>query len=200
MQNAAAMMKTFAFALALAVAPSVALAGPDATAGKTEVKSALTQAEQNKIVHDHHVNEMEIEMGKVAKTNSKSADVKKYAAMLVTDHTKADKDLTALAKKKGMATIPAEALATEAEKADHKAQMDQMAKLKTLKGAEFDTMYLQMMVEGHDKEVALNTSVAATVTDADVKAWVEKRGESLKKHADEARALQSKKPAAAATK
>lgn len=192
LQTAVAMMKSFAFALALVVAPSIALAGPDATAGKTEVKSALTQVEQNKLVHDHHVNEMEIQMGKLAKTKAKHADVKKYGAMLVTEHTKADKEVAALAKKKGIAKIPAETPATEAGKAEHTAMMEKMAKLETLKGAEFDTMFLQLMVEGHDKEVALNTAAASAVVDADVKAWVEKRGESLAKHATAARDLQAK--------
>lgn len=198
LQNAALMMKTFAFALALAVAPSVALAGPDATGGKAEVKAQLTSVEQNKLVHDHHVNEMEIEMGKAARSASKNAAVKKYAAMLVTEHTKADKELAALAKKKGMATIPAETPATEADQADHAATMAQMAKLKTLKGAEFDAMYIAMMVEGHDKELAQNATASTAVADTDVKAWVEKRGASLKKHADGARAIQEK--AAVSTK
>lgn len=151
--------------------------------------SKLTDAEIQTIAHVHHVNVMEIDMGKAAKTKA-TAKVKKYGAMLVTDHTKSDKDVTALAKKKGIAKIPKPELPTVADQKEHDDMMAKMATLKTLKGAEFDKMYLQMMVEGHDKELAKNDTLLANATDADVKALLDKRKTSLQKHADTARELQ----------
>ena len=132
---------------------------------------------------------MEMDMGKLAKVKA-TAKVKKYGAMLVTDHGKSDKEVMALAKKKGTAKLPEPAMATDAEKKEHDDQMAKMATLKTLKGAAFDKMYLQMMVEGHDKELAKNDTLLANTTDADVKALLDKRKTSLQKHADAARELQ----------
>ena len=191
-------IKQLALVFALAV-PSIAVAD-DTTkkdapatkeaAPKDKTAAKLTEAELQAVGHVHHINLMEIDMGTSAKKVA-TAKVKKYGAMLVTDHTKSDKDLAALGKKKGVAKLPdAPVAATDAEKKDHEEMMAKMATLKTLKGAEFDKMYLQMMVEGHDKELAKNDTLLASATDADVKALLEKRKTTLQKHADGARALQ----------
>jgi len=184
-------LKHLALLVALAV-PANAVADdatkkePPATQDKT---TKLTDAEIQAIAHVHHVNVMEIDMGKAAKAKA-TAKVKKYGAMLVTDHTKSDKDVTALAKKKGIAKIPKPELPTVADQKAHDDMMAKMATLKTLKGAEFDKMYLQMMVEGHDKELAKNDTLLANAADADVKALLDKRKMTLQKHADGARELQ----------
>ena len=170
-----------------AVADDAAKKEPPATQDKAAAK--LTDAEIQAIAHVHHVNGMEIDMGKAAKAKA-TAKVKKYGAMLVTDHTKSDKDVTALAKKKGVAKIPKPDMPTVADQKEHDDMMAKVATLKTLKGAEFDKMYLQMMVEGHDKELAKNDTLLSSATDADVKALLEKRKTSLQKHADAARELQ----------
>ncbi|MEJ7601283.1 MAG: DUF4142 domain-containing protein [Kofleriaceae bacterium] len=199
-------IKQLALVFALSV-PAIAVADDatmkkDAPATKEAAPKAaakLTDAELQAVGHVHHINQMEIEMGTSAKKVA-TAKVKKYGAMLVTDHTKSDKDLTALAKKKGVAKLPdAPVPATDAEKKEHEDTMAKMATLKTLKGAEFDKMYLQMMVEGHDKELAKNDTLLASATDADVKALLGKRKTTLQKHADGARALQ-KTDTAATTK
>ncbi len=191
-------LHSLALTFAIALTPTLAAAGPDVTAAKTEIKAQLSASEQKAIVHDHHVNGMEIAMGNLAKKQA-TAPVKKYGAMLVTEHTKADREYTALAKKKGMAKIPEEMPTTDAEKAEHAKMGEAMAKLKALKGAAFDALYLELMVAGHDQEIALNVAAQASATDADVKAQLTKRNASLQKHADAARALQTK-AAAAATK
>lgn len=185
-------LKHLALLVALAV-PANAVADnaakKETPAAKDKAALKLTDAEIQAIAHVHHVNMMEVDMGKTAKLKA-TAKVKKYGAMLVTDHGKSDKEIAALAKKKGIAKIPEPAMATDAEKKEHDDQMAKMATLKTLKGAEFDKMYLQMMVEGHDKELAGNDTLLANTTDADVKAMLDKRKLSLQKHADGARALQ----------
>jgi putative membrane protein len=173
----------------------VALAVPvNALADKAEPpaaqdKAKLTDAEIQALAHVQHINVMEVDMGKAAKLKA-TAKVKKYGAMLITDHGKSEKEVAALGKKKGVAKIPKPVLATDAEKKAHDDQMAKMTTLKTLKGAEFDKMYLQMMVEGHDKELAKNDTLLANAVDADVKALLDKRKTSLQKHADAARELQ----------
>jgi len=156
---------------------------------KTEAKATLSNDEVKIVAHLHHVNVMEVDMGKQAKVRGTAA-VKRYGEMLVTDHSKADKDLVALTKKRGLVKIPADKPETEEAKAEMKATMEAMAGLKKLKGADFDREYLRMMVEGHEKELAKSDVFIASANDADLKMMLEGRKASLQKHADAARELQ----------
>jgi len=178
------------FTAALAL-PSIALAdSPAPTKPAPTEKSAKFSDDEVKIVaHLHHVNQMEVTMGKDAKIKGTAA-VKRYGEMLIKDHSAADKELTALAKKKGVAKIPAATPATEEEKAEMKAQHEAMMALKKLKGADFDREYLRMMVEGHEKELAKSDVFLATAQDLDLKTALEARKTSLQRHADAARELQ----------
>src|SRR5688572_6882548 len=45
---------------------------------------------------------MQVEMGKMGQKQAKNAEVKKFANLMVTDHSKANTQLKALAKKKGV--------------------------------------------------------------------------------------------------
>ncbi|HEX8489487.1 MAG TPA: DUF4142 domain-containing protein, partial [Chthoniobacterales bacterium] len=45
---------------------------------------------------------MEVEMGKMGQKQAKNAEVKKFATRMVSDHSKANAELKALAKKKGV--------------------------------------------------------------------------------------------------
>ena len=197
-----------ASALSFTSLTSVALAAPDATATTTtksttttttKAKPApLTETEQKAVIHVHHVNVEETTMGKLAGKQG-TAGTKKYGAMLVTDHTKSDKELAAFAKKHGLAKIPDEVPTTEAEKADAAKKTDMMASMKTMKGAAFDAMYLQMMVEGHEKELAMQPQWIAGTADADMKAMLDKRTTTLTKHRDDASALLAKASATTGT-
>lgn len=186
-------MKFKALLLAAAFAiPTVASA--DATAKKSDTaqttKASTLEVEDLKIVADHnHVNMMEIDMGKMAQ-KAGTAKVKKYGAMLIKDHTAANKQLKALAKKKGVATIPDAVPATEAEKKDHDDMMAAMTRIKALKGAEFDREFLTMMTADHEKEVARADMAVAMVKDPDLATFLRAVKPTLQRHADQARELQ----------
>ncbi|MDQ3366004.1 MAG: DUF4142 domain-containing protein [Myxococcota bacterium] len=149
----------------------------------------LTTEETAIVAHLHHVNVMEIDMGKLAQKNGTAA-VKRYGEMMVTDHSAADKELVSFAKQRGIARIPAAKPATETDRADHKQQMEGMAALKKLKAADFDREYLRMMVESHDKELARSDVAMSTATDTELKTMLEARKTTLQRHADAARDLQ----------
>ena len=141
------------------------------------------------VAHLHRVNLMEIDMGKLAKLKGTDT-VKKYGDMLIKDHTTADKELVMLAKQGGVARIPAARPKDELEKAELAAQHDGMKKLETLKGADFDRAYLQMMVEGHDKELAKSDPFIAATSHAELKTMLEARKSTLQRHSDAAKELQ----------
>ena len=206
-------IKHFIFAAALAFPLSAAAQSPTpsedktttdkTTADKTKTDKTTTDktksgdksaaklnADEIKIVaHLHHVNVMEVDMGKQAKLKGTAA-VKRYGEMLIKDHSTADKELMAMTKKKGLAKIPADVPANETEKAEMKQQMEGMAALKKMKGADFDREYLRMMVEGHESELAKSDVFIASAQDADLKTMIETRKTSLQRHADAAKELQ----------
>jgi putative membrane protein len=189
-------IKTFVLVAALGL-PLTAAA--DDTKPKTADKAQpakLNTTDLGIVAHVHHVNVMEIDMGKLAQKQGSAAAVKKYAEQLVTDHSTSDKALVAFAKTRGTTTIPQAKPATDEEKKQQQATMDRMAKLKTLKGAEFDREYLSMMAEGHETELKKNDSLISSATDPELKKMLEDRKATLQRHADGARELLKSSPQA----
>jgi putative membrane protein len=114
---------------------------------------------------------MEVAAGNMALQKSKDSKIKSFAEMMVKDHTKANTELEALAKSKGLglpATFPVEA----------QKHMDVM---KTLAGEAFDRSYIAMMVTDHNKTIDLFTA-AATYNDSDIKSFATKTIPVLRGH------------------
>jgi len=183
-------IKTLILAAAFVI-PTIASADDmkKADTAKNADTAKLESEDVNIVAHFHHVNLMQIDLGKLAQKQG-TAKVKKYGAMLVKDHTAANKEITAFAKKNGVAKIPDAAPATEAEKTAHDEMMAAMTKMKTLKGAEFDREFLTMMVAEHDKEVARIDTSVAMVKNPDLTTLLNNLKPTLQRHADEARELQ----------
>lgn len=157
--------------------------GNDAKTG-----AKLSDSDIKTIAHLHHVNQMEITVGKEAQRQG-TAKVKDYASTLINDHQQADKDLTAFAKAHHLTTIPADKPATDADRQDDKEMTQTMAHLKTLKGADFDKAYLNMMVSGHDKELTKIDVEMSSASDPDFKNLLQSVKPMLQRHADQARDL-----------
>jgi putative membrane protein len=162
---------------------------------KSTTKEKLSESDLQAMAMIHHVNQTEIDMGKLAQTKGTTAGIKDYGKVLVKDHTSADKDLMAIAKKSG-ATIPAFKPTDEAEQKDMKDQKEMAAHLKTLKGAEFDKEFLTMMVEGHEKVLAKLDTMASSAQSPELQTYLKDLKPALQKHADQARDLQKAAPQA----
>lgn len=191
---------SLAFIAALAV-PSLAIADDmkkPAPADKAKATTKLVDDDVKLVAHVHHVNLMEIDMGKLAQKQGGDA-VKKYGVALVKDHADGDKDLIAFAKTKGVAKIPADVPPTEAAKKEMDEMMAKMAELKKLKGAEFDRQFLMTMQMGHDAEVGKLTAALPMIQDADLKTKMTDLQPVLQRHADTARELQKAAPTASTT-
>jgi putative membrane protein len=171
--------------------------GTDKTAdkSKTSGKEKMATDDLQAMAMIHHVNQMEIEMGKQAQTKGSTQGVKAYGQMLVRDHQSANKDLMALAKKNG-ATIPMFKLTDEADQKDTKDQKEMAAHIKTLKGADFDKEFLNMMVQGHEKVLAKVDSLSSSMQNTDLQTMLKDLKPALQKHADQARDLQKSQPQA----
>jgi putative membrane protein len=125
---------------------------------------------------------MEVQAGQMAQTNAASQDVKNFGGRMVTDHTKANDELKAIAAAKNV-TIPA------VLEGDHRAHLDDLGKKS---GNEFDRAYMNMMVDDHDEDVALFEKVANNSKDADIKAFAAKTLPVLREHQQMAKDINAK--------
>jgi len=115
----------------------------------------------------------EVELATAATKKSGNPAVKAYAQMLVDDHTKANEQLTGIAKKDGIA-VPT-ALTAE--------QKAMAGKLSAKSGAAFDRAYIAGMVKDHEKAVALfKTAAADGQINADLRAFAKDTLPTLEQH------------------
>jgi putative membrane protein len=123
----------------------------------------------------------EVELGKLASSKAQNPEVKKFGAMMVADHTKANAELKAIAAKKNF-QLPTDL-------GSHKSDLDSMSKLS---GAEFDQEYVDNMVDDHEDDVAAFQKMADSGTDPELKAFATKCLPVLKKHLEAIKAIQEK--------
>jgi putative membrane protein len=121
-------------------------------------------------------NMAEVELGKLALQKAMSDDVKKFAQMMVDDHSKALDELKGAAGTKNI-TWPT------AIDAEHKKLSDKLSKLS---GAGFDREYMQAMVDGHKKVAADLRKESQSGADSDLKAWAGKTLPTVEAHLKQA--------------
>ena len=119
----------------------------------------------------------EVHMGHMGLQKGMSEGVKGFSQRLVNDHTKANKELAALAMKKGT-SLPADI-------ADAASSMPISKK----SGADFDREFAKEMVTDHEKAIALFEKQASSGTDAELKKWAADTLPTLRAHLKEAQAL-----------
>jgi len=90
-------------------------------------------------------NLLELQAAKMATQQSTNADVKKFAQMMISHHTRATQDLKAVAKPLGV-TLPQIMMPV------HQAMVDRLTK-KT--GKDFDEAYMDLMETAHKMDIAM---------------------------------------------
>src|SRR6195952_2305241 len=116
----------------------------------------------------------EVELGQLAQQKAANPKVKDFGAMMVTDHTKANDEMKALATAKGI-TLPV-AIGTD----EQKVKDDLSAKT----GADFDKAYVSNMIDDHKKDIKEFEDASQNCKDADLKAFAVKTLPTLKMHLD----------------
>lgn len=124
----------------------------------------------------------EIEMGKIAGQKAQNSEVKKFARMMVADHTRANTELKSIAAKQKV-TLPT------GIGPRHRSTLDE---LNRLAGADFDREYVQAMVDAHEADVQLFEDQAGDESDQQAKAFAAKTVVVLRKHLETIKAIQSK--------
>ena len=127
---------------------------------------------------------VEINLGKLAQNSASSQAVKDYAQMLIEDHSKDFNQLYSVAHEANL-TRP------DAIDAEHNKMM--IDPFQKLNGAAFDHHYIQEMVAGHTKAIAIYKKEAADAQNAAVKTYAENALPVLEKHLDGAKSLEKSK-------
>lgn len=167
---------------ALMTAPAMAM--DTKSAKDTDTAAAATHYDKAAFVKAvGGASAFEIESSKLALQKSTSADVKKFAQMMIDDHTKAGKKLTAILKKEG---DPAPDMTLPPK------QADAMKQLAASSGTEFDTDYVKLQIDAHKEAVALFKSYASKPDDKKVGQFAKKTLPRLEKHLQHAQMLAAK--------
>lgn len=119
----------------------------------------------------------EVQLSTMALTKSTSAEVKKFAQMMVDDHTKANNELKALASDKGIA-LP-DIIGEKKQKKYYDLERDE-------KKENFDKNYMDEMVSEHKDMINAFEKEAENGKDADVKSWAAGKLSALRHHLEEA--------------
>jgi len=121
----------------------------------------------------------EITLANLALKRSTNDDIKKFAQMIVDDHTKAQAELKTLAIGKSI-TLPADV---------NSKQSSTINDLISTSADKFDKEFVKIMVKDHEGAVALFQQESDTSVDPDLKIFAASTLPTLKAHLDAANAL-----------
>jgi len=129
-------------------------------------------------------NTYEKEIARSAIDNASNDDVKAFAKRLFDEHNTLESDLQQLAKEKKVGVVAG----------TNKEHRDRLAELKkTDKGKDYDKKFLQSVIDEHEKAIKhLEECAKDNSLDGACKACAQKALPQMKKHLEEARALQKK--------
>jgi putative membrane protein len=136
-------------------------------------------------------NTADMETGALAEERGSSKEVRDFGAMLVRDHRAVRQQGRDLAAKLGVTPTPPK---DDQSAKDHAAAM---ARLRSLKGAEFDRAFLQHEAGFHKAVIdAVQGTLLPAIDNAELKALVEKVAPAFQAHMQMAQELEKKVPSA----
>lgn len=115
---------------------------------------------------------MEVQLGQLAQTNGYSPEVKKFGQDMVSDHSKVNDELKAIARQKNI-SLPATLSNSKQSKYDDLAKK---------RGSEFDRAYINFMVDDHKMDIDAFRKEADKGKDAELKTWASQKLPTLEHH------------------
>jgi putative membrane protein len=132
-------------------------------------------------------NQVDVDAGKLAAATSTNPEVKKFAQLMVTDHTGVNKQAVDLVTK--LKVTPQDNDSSKSLKAGGEKNV---AHLKTLKGAAFDKAYVDHEVTYHQSVLdALDKTLVPNASNAELKALLVKVRPAFVAHLEHAKHLQA---------
>lgn len=170
-------MKVSAIALAAAGLLLLPLAGVSAEeVNDAQIASIVVTA-----------NQVDIDAGQLAASRATTDEVKKFARLMVADHTGVNKAATDLAAK--LKVTPQDNPTSQSLKDDGEKSLTH---LKTLKGAAFDRAYIDREVAYHQQVIdALDKTLIPSATNEELKALLVKVRPAFVAHLEHAKRLQA---------
>jgi putative membrane protein len=132
-------------------------------------------------------NQVDIDAGKLAASQATNADVRKFGEQMVTDHAGVNKRAAALASKLGVK--PEDNATSQSLKAGGDKNI---ARLKALKGAEFDKAYIDNEVTYHQAVLdAVDKTLVPSAKNAELKALIVEVRPAFVAHLEHAKQVQA---------
>ena len=125
---------------------------------------------------------LEVKLGEVAEKQGAHPDVKRFGRRMVDDHSKVNRELMALAEKKGI-DIP------KSLKPEHQQIYDHLSRLS---GLDFDKSYMSYMVKDHREDIEAFEKEAKQGHDGEIKMFASKTLSTLQEHLRLAREVAGK--------
>jgi putative membrane protein len=147
--------------------PAIAAKKSETKSGTNSEQGSVSAADKRFVENAAKGGMMEVAMGRAASSKAQNSEVKQFGARMVTDHSKANKELKSIASKKGL-TIAKEEPSTN---------------FKT------DADYMQMMVKDHQKDLSEFQKEAKSGSDPDLKNFAEKTSKIISQHLSMARQI-----------
>ena len=126
---------------------------------------------------------LEVELAELAIKTTSSAEVKKYAQMILKDHSATNTELKNLAEKKNI-TLPI-ALSDKAQK--------KYDDLRDKTGEDFDKAYCKLMVDDHQEDIKEFKKQAEKGNDPELKSWAAEKVNALEYHLATAEEMEDKR-------
>ena len=162
---------------AVLIAGAIAQAQTGAAAAPTDPQIAMIAVTADNV---------DIDAGKLAAEKTSNPKVKKFAQLMVTDHTSVNKKATALAKKLNL--TPEESDTSRSLKSDGDKNVE---KLRGLSGAEFDKAYIDYEVSYHEAVIkTVNETLIPNTKNAELKKLLESAGPIFASHLNHAKEVQ----------
>ena len=130
-------------------------------------------------------NQVDIDAGTLAKSQSQSAPVKEFAQLMITDHSAVNKSATELVQKLHVTPAP-----SPTSESLQKGGDDNLAALKKLSGAAFDKAYVDHEVAYHEAVLsAVDKTLIPSAQNAELKALLVKVRPAFVAHLEHAKQL-----------
>ena len=162
--------------ISLVAAALVALTGPAAAQIRL-----VNDADRDFVSKAASGGTAEVELGRVATQRAVRPSVRSFAERMVADHGRANAELAALARRKGL----------EVPTALEPSQQAMRDRLSGLSGPDFDRAYMSEIVRDHTEDIALFERAAEISSDPDLKAWATRSLPMLRDHLALARQVNS---------
>jgi len=147
-----------------------------------------TRLSENQIVMITQLaNSSEIEQAKLAQSKAKSPAVKKFASMMVKDHTEAQNEQAKLYRKLNLTAIQSQDSAALKDDGDKV-----LGSLRVADGDAFDVAYMNAQVDAHQKVLdAIDKDLLPAATEQDLIDGLNKMRNTVDAHLKEAKSLQA---------